>query len=161
MSEEDSANKAVAMGVEVLCRAGSQLIRRNDTEDTNGMRCSIFSKTHASSSSSAIFGCDCSRIIGGFGSGGGSILLKLHDRGGGGKREGRMVEHEVFLDVCDRLGMITNSEEALREVWRQITGTGKAKSHNVMHMEHRHGKDNRLAMALSAWLEEEFLDLAG
>jgi hypothetical protein len=72
-----------------------------------------------------------------------------------------MIDQEVFLDVCHRMNEITNSEEALREVWRQITGTGHAKSHNVMHMQHKHGKDNELAAALCGWLGDHFLDIAG
>jgi hypothetical protein len=116
-------------------------------------------------SSSNIFGHDASRIIGGFGADGGSISLQLYREGtstvtagGGGER---MMHAEVLLDVCNRLDQITNSEEALRELWRQITGTGRAKSHNVMHMQHKHGYDNQLAAALHAWLEEECVDVAG
>jgi hypothetical protein len=159
LSEEE---RAVAGGVEAICRSGSSSIWRRDVHDsTGGSVGSIFRKSHATTTSSAIFGCDSSRIVGGFGSSGGSILLQLCERGGGERKEGRMIEQEVFLDVCHRMNEIANSEDALRTVWRQITGTGHAKSHNVMHMQHKHGKDNELAAALCGWLEEHFLDVAG
>lgn len=154
--------QAVSRGVEAICHSGSSSIWRRDVQDGTGCSVgSIFSKSLATTSSSAIYGCDSSRIIGGFGSVGGSILLQLFERGGGERRQGRMIEQEVFLDVCRRMDEITKSEDALREVWRQITGTGHAKSHNVMHMQHKHGKDNELAAALCGWLEEHFLDVAG
>ena len=129
--------------------------------DHDGSGSSIFSKSHATSSSSNIFGRDSSRIIGAFGSNGGSILIQLHGCGGKEGKELKMMEEEVLVDVCERLGQITNSEDALRDVWRQITGTGRAKSHNVMHMQHKHGSDNQLAAALLGWLEEGFVDVAG
>jgi hypothetical protein len=153
---------AVTRAVETLCCSGSSSILRKDVREHDGSGgISIFSKSHATSFSSNIFGRDSSRIIGAFGSNGGSILIQLHGCEGREGNELKMMEEEVFVDVCERLGQITNSEDALREVWRQITGTGRAKSHNVMHMQHKHGSDNQLAAALLGWLEEGFVDVAG
>jgi hypothetical protein len=153
---------AVQRAVEILCCSGSADILRKDVQGCDGSGgSSIFSKSHAISSSSNIFGRDSSRIIGSFGSLGGSILIQLHGCGGSEGKEGKMMEEAVLVDVCERLGRITDSEDALREVWRQITGTGTAKSHNVMHMQHKHGSDNQLAAALFVWLEQEFVDVAG
>ena len=149
--------RAVAQGVEVLCCAGSKTIWR---KDAHGGSSSVFCKSHAAN----IFGRDASRIVGGFGCGGGSLLLQLHADGSRaleGRAGHRMMQAEVLVDVCDRLDETSNSEEALRELWRQITGTGSAKSHNVMHMQHKQGQDNQLAAALHVWLEEQCVDVAG
>ncbi len=159
-------HRAVALGVELLCSAGSQSIWRKDVQDGSSSYYSIFCKSHALKSSSDILGHDASRILGGFGAGGGNISLQLYrERGSISRTLGvggqHLMQVEVFADVCSQLGEITNSDEALREIWRQITGTGRAMSHNVMHMQHKHGHDNQLAAALQAWLEEQFMDVAG
>ena len=94
-----------------------------------------------------------------------------------------MLEVEVFREACDRMRQIADAEETLREIWREITGaapalqvsarafvrnsphaaagTGLAKSHNVMHMEHKHGSTNQLAAALFEWLQEEHTGVVG
>ncbi len=153
--------RAVAQGVNVLCCAGSPTIWR---KDAHGGRSSVFCKSHAANACASIFGRDSCRIVGGFGCGGGSILLQLHAdeyRALEGRAGHRMLQAGVLVDICDRLDGTSDSEEALSELWRRITGTGSAKSHNVMHMQHKHGYDNQLAAALHVWLEEECVDVAG
>jgi hypothetical protein len=108
-----------------------------------------------------MFGCDASCIIGGFGSGGGSLVMTLCQGRQVECAEGRMLCEEVFVDVCHQLGQISSSEAKMREIWRKITGTSKAKSHSALHMHHKHGTDNQLGAALHAWLLEEHTDVAG